>query len=75
MGEESFLGKLYKMVWSRVGGKPFTEVTREEQTKAPLLFMLIFAGLGILLFRFAGRNWWKVLLVFAFGVVVGHIFW
>jgi len=47
--------RLYKMLWTRVGGRPWTYIVRDEQKAAPLVFMLIFLGLGILVVKLAQR--------------------
>ena len=69
------LAKLYEWVWSRVGGRPFTYIIRDEQKKEPLLFILLFLGLGMLLVKIAGKNWWQLLLGFLVGILVGHLWW
>jgi len=69
------LGKLYKKLWGKVGGKPWTEIVRQDQRRTPLLYMLIFLGLGILVSKLAGRYWWQILLGFLLGIIVGHVFW
>jgi len=61
------LEKLYIRLYSVVGGKPWTEIVREDQKRAPLLYMLIFLGLGILVSKLAGRYWWQILLGFRWG--------
>ena len=43
-----WLGKLYEKLWRKIGGRPWTEIVRDEQKQSPLLFLLIFLGLGIL---------------------------
>ena len=35
------LEKLYEKLWRRVGGRPWTEIVRDEEKKSPLIFMLI----------------------------------
>lgn len=69
------LEKLYGWVWSRVGGRPWTYIIRDEQKKAPLAFLLLFLGLGLLLAKVAGKNWWQLLLGFLVGILVGHLWW
>ncbi len=69
------LEKLYIRLYSVVGGKPWTEIVREDQRRSPLLYMLIFLGLGILVSKLAGRYWWQLLLGFLLGILVGHFFW
>ena len=69
------LEKLYEKLWGKVGGKPWTEIIREDQKRSPLLYMLIFLGLGILVSKLAGRYWWQLLLGLLVGVIIGHLFW
>ena len=71
----SFFEKLYEKLWRHVGGKPWTEIIREDEKRTPLLYMFIFLGLGILLARFTGKYWWQLLLGFIPGVLCGHLFW
>ena len=67
--------KLYEKLWGKVGGKPWTEIVREDQKKSPLLYLLIFLAFGILLARLAGKNWWQILLGLLAGIVCGHFWW
>ncbi len=69
------LGRLYEKLWHRVGGKPWTEIVREDQENSPLTYLLIFLGLGILLARLAGKDWWHILIGFLLGILVGHFWW
>jgi uncharacterized membrane protein YjjP (DUF1212 family) len=70
-----WLEKLYKKLWSRAGGKPWTEIIREDQKYSPLLYLVIFLGLGILEVRLAGKNWWQILIGFLVGILCGHFWW
>lgn len=69
------IGKLYEKLWRKVGGKPWTEIVREDQKASPLVYLLIFLGLGILVARLAGKNWWQILVGFLLGIVCGHFWW
>ncbi|MBA7618333.1 hypothetical protein ES703_25654 [subsurface metagenome] len=69
------LEKLYEKLWRQVGGKPWTEIVREDQRRSPLLYMLIFLGLGIIVSRLAGKYWLQILLGFLLGIIVGHFWW
>ncbi|WP_322354388.1 hypothetical protein [Dehalococcoides sp.] len=69
------IGKLYEKLWRKVGGKPWTEIVREDQKASPLVYLLIFLGLGILVARLAGKNWWQILVGFLIGVICGHFWW
>ena len=70
-----WLGKLYEKMWSKVGGRPWTEIVRDDQRRSPMVFLLIFLGLGILVGRLAGKYWWKLLLGFLMGLLCGHFWW
>jgi len=41
--------KLYKALWSRIGGRPWAQIIRDSQKKHPLWWLLLFSTLGILL--------------------------
>ncbi|APH12368.1 hypothetical protein ASJ33_03985 [Dehalococcoides mccartyi] len=69
------IGKLYEKLWRKVGGKPWTEIVREDQKVSPLVYLLIFLGLGILVARLAGKNWWQLLVGFLLGIICGHFWW
>jgi len=69
------LEKLYEKIWRRIGGRPWTYIVRDEQKKEPLMFLLIFLGLGILVAKTAGRNWWQIVVGFLLGILVGHFWW
>lgn len=69
------IGKLYEKLWRKVGGKPWTEIVREDQKASPLMYLLIFLGLGILVARLAGKNWWQILVGFLLGILCGHFWW
>jgi len=69
------LGRLYQKLWRQVGGKPWTEIVRGDQKRAPLLYMLIFLGLGVMLGKLAGKYWWQILIGFLLGILCGHFWW
>ncbi len=69
------IGKLYEKLWRKVGGKPWTEIVREDQRNSPLTYLLIFLGLGILICRVAAKNWWQRVFGFLLGVLAGHFWW
>ncbi len=70
-----FFERLYVRLYTKVGGRPWTEIVRADQKASPLTFMLIFFFLGILVVKVAGKYWWQILLVFLFGLFVGHLWW
>ena len=70
-----WLGKLYEKIWQKIGGKPWTEIIRDEQRKSPLVFLLTFLGLGLLIGKLTGKYWWQILLGFLLGILCGHFWW
>jgi len=70
-----WLGKLYEKIWQKIGGKPWTEIVRDEQKQAPLVFLLILLGLGLTVGRLAGKYWWQILIGFLLGILCGHFWW
>jgi hypothetical protein len=68
----SWLENLYRALWTRVGGKPWTE---DEQKQPPLVFLLVFLGLGLLVGKLAGKYWWQITLGFLLGILCGHFWW
>ena len=74
----NLIGEFYNWVYNRVGGKPWTEIVREDQKKSPLLYLLIFLFLGIMVGKLAGKYWWHILVVvvcFGLGILAGHFWW
>jgi hypothetical protein len=71
----TWLGKLYQKLWEKIGGKPWTEIIREDQKRSPLVFLFIFLGLGILVGKLTGKYWWQILLGFLLGALCGHFWW
>ena len=69
------IGKLYEKLRRKVGGKPWTEIVREDQKNSPLIYLLIFLGLGILVAKLAGKYWWQILVGFLLGILCGHFWW
>lgn len=68
-------GRVYEKLWRRAGGRPWTEIVREDQRQSPPLYMLIFLAFGIILGKLAARGWWQVLIGFLPGVLCGHFWW
>ena len=71
----SLLQKFYEKLWRQVGGKPWTEIVREDQKQSPLLYMLIFLGMGILTSKLETKYWWQILIGFLLGIICGHFWW
>ena len=71
----AWLERLYEKLWRRIGGKPWTEIIRDDQKRSPLVFLFIFLGLGLIVGKLAGKYWWQILLGFLLGVLAGHFWW
>lgn len=67
-----WLGKIYRKIWSRVGGRPFTYVIRDFSYENPMMILLIGAMAGILVAPV--WNWWWLVLIIM-GVIFGHLWW
>ena len=49
---------LYRALWSRIGGRPWTYITRDSYHGKPLLWLALATALGILLGHiFWGTPW------------------
>lgn len=51
---QDWLESLYRALWSRIGGRPWTYIIRDDQKRHPLLWLLIAGGAGI----FLGHLFW-----------------
>jgi len=71
----TWLERLYEKIWRRIGGRPWTELIRDEQKKSPLVFLLIFLGLGFMACKIAGKYWWQIFIGFLLGMLCGHFWW
>ncbi len=70
-----WLANLYRALWSRIGGRPWTFILRDtwHQVEALWIFGLVLAGMGL-------QHWLPtmapcLLLAFGLGYVAGHLFW
>jgi len=65
---------LYKELWSRIGGRPWTFISRDVWHKFEYVpIVLLFVG-GYYFGRFEG-NLLEVFIVFTIGYIFGHFFW
>ena len=70
------MGDLYRWLWSRIGGRPFTYILRDLWVDFEYLWIIGFTCLGVWL----GHNygWLLVLERLAWltgGFILGHLFW
>jgi len=70
------LSKLYKSLWSRVGGRPWTYISRDVWHKYELIPIVVIGLISGVCAHFFGL---KMLLIglgiISVGYVLGHFFW
>lgn len=67
---------LYKALWSRIGGRPWTYIIRDAWDACEFFWIVGLVCLGIWLGHI--YSWVSVLkgwLVFSAGYIAGHLFW
>jgi len=69
------LGNLYKSLWSRIGGRPWTYILRDTWHKFEGLWILGMVAVGALIGHWVWDLFVWFLLVFAIGYICGHLFW
>jgi hypothetical protein len=53
-----FITRLYKSLWIRLGGRPWTYIIRDSYHQRPLLWLALTTGIGVLLGHlFWGTPW------------------
>jgi hypothetical protein len=66
---------LYRLLWSKIGGRPWTYILRDAWYKLEVLWIIGLVAAG----AFLGRWFWDLifwfLLAFALGYIFGHLFW
>ena len=69
------MADLYKFLWSKIGGRPWTYILRDAWYKLEVLWIIGLVATG----AFLGHWFWKLifwfLLAFALGYIAGHLFW
>jgi len=67
---------IYKWLWSKIGGRPWTYIIRDIWNEAEWLIQLIWFGIGVSCGVYFG---WKLALIawgiYTFGYISGHLFW
>ena len=67
---------IYKWLWSKVGGRPWTYIWRDIYHEAEWLIQLIWFATGAIVAIYLG---WKLALiawgVYTYGYINGHFFW
>ena len=66
----------YKWLWLRIGGRPWTYITRDSWHKLEYLWILVLLILGSLLGKqFSWPEIWIGLVILTVGFILGHFFW
>ena len=70
------LEPVYRAIYTRLGGQPFTHRVRDAWKQEPTGFLFLALALGMMGGRYlsAGVFWWVLGSLFG-GVVLGHLFW
>ena len=69
------LEKLYQILWTRLGGRPWTYILRDTWHKLEGLWIIGLVAVGALLGHWLWELVFWFLLVFALGYIAGHLFW
>ena len=67
---------MYRWLWSRVGGRPWTFIIVDAADRHPLPFLLVAFGIGVTVAYLV--PWHTLRLAFpamAFCILLGHLFW
>lgn len=71
-----FIKNPYKWLWSKIGGRPWTFITRDVWHHYEYIMQMAWFFIGIGVYHYFG--WWGVLwfvLAYSFGYINGHFFW
>ncbi|ACZ61458.1 MAG: hypothetical protein QQM50_04215 [Dehalococcoides mccartyi] len=66
---------LYRELWSRIGGRPWTYILRDLWHKYEGLCILALVAGGAFLGHWLWHSVLWYLLNFTFGYIAGHLFW
>ena len=67
---------LYKRLWTKFGGRPWTYITRDSWHEQPLIWVVGLLAVGAAVGRFLGIViFLESLGVFLVGILFGHFFW
>ena len=69
------LGSLYRALWMRVGGRPWTYILRDAWHRVEGLWLLGLLAVGAVLGHWLWERFFWLPLAFGLGYVAGHLFW
>ena len=67
---------LYKELWSRIGGRPWTFIWRDIYHTVPIVIQVLWFFIGLMMYVWLG--WLGVgifWLIYVFGFLEGHFHW
>ncbi len=66
----------YKWLWSRIGGRPWTYITRDSYHELPLVWICSLLAIGSVIgWHFGMIAFLKFIRILLLGVLFGHFFW
>jgi len=66
---------IYKALWLRIGGRPWTYILRDAWHKLEGLWIIGLVGVGAVMGHWLWESVFWLLAVFALGYIAGHLFW
>ena len=66
---------LYRALWSKIGGRPWTYILRDAWHRLEGLWIIGLVTVGALLGHCIWGHILWLLLAFALGYIAGHLFW
>ena len=67
---------IYKELWSRIGGRPWTYITRDLWHKAEFVWIIGLVAAGVALgHHFDWIRVLEIMGIFTLGFIFGHFFW
>ena len=69
------IANLYKELWSRIGGRPWTYILRDAWYRFEGIWIIGLVALGAVVGHWLWDLIFWLLLVFALGYIAGHLFW
>jgi len=67
--------KMYRWLWRRIGGRPWTYIIRDFWHKYQGLCIITLVALGVVLGHWHFERVLWLLGAFALGYIAGHLFW
>ncbi len=66
---------VYKALWRKIGGRPWTYILRDTWHKFEGLWIIGLVAIGAALGHWLWESVFWLLMVFALGYIAGHLFW